>query len=106
MDESAVLQRGETFKATFQRIHARQYGHKDVKAANVFVTTEGEQSMLAFEYVRCKDACDYYHLSAVCADEYMLRDFGSACLLDRSAHEQTLTHGPAESSSTSLAATD
>lgn len=45
MDESAVLICGKKLKATLQTIHARGYGHNDVKAANVFITSEGEHSM-------------------------------------------------------------
>ncbi len=45
MDESAVLICGKKLKTTLQDIHARGYGHNDVKAANVFISETGEQSI-------------------------------------------------------------
>lgn len=45
MDESAVLVCGKKLKTTLQDIHARGYGHNDVKASNVFISKTGEQSM-------------------------------------------------------------
>lgn len=75
MAESVVLFYGRQLKSTLQIVHSKNYGHNDVKAANVFISSRGD--------------C-------------ILGDFGSAMLLGRHTREHTPTHWPAEFENTSL----
>ncbi len=46
-EESVVLIHGRQLRSTLQNIHRRNYGHNDVKAANVFVSATGEAQLTA-----------------------------------------------------------
>ena len=43
MQESVILTFGRQLKTSLQNVHQKGYGHNDVKAANVFISTTGEQ---------------------------------------------------------------
>lgn len=69
MEESRVLSCGKELKETLELIHKRGYGHNDIKAANIFLDSEG----------RC-----------------ILGDFGSAQRLGVHTKESTPTHWPSQ----------
>lgn len=43
MAASQVLTWGKQLKASLEQVHSKGYGHNDIKAANVFLTSKGEQ---------------------------------------------------------------
>ena len=47
MAESVVLSYGRQLKFTLQIVHSKNYGHNDVKAANVFISSTGKQQLIA-----------------------------------------------------------
>lgn len=47
MAESVVLSCGRQLKFTLQIVHSKNYGHNDVKAANVFISPTGKQQLIA-----------------------------------------------------------
>ena len=42
MDHANVLRCGEQLKGTLAAVHIKGHGHNDVKASNVFITSDGE----------------------------------------------------------------
>ena len=60
MAESVVLSCGRQLKCTLQIVHSKNYGHNDVKAANVFISSTGKQQLIActcFKLFVCALVC-------------------------------------------------
>ena len=56
MAESVVLSFGRQLKTSLQIVHSKNYGHNDVKAANVFISATGKRQLIAgtcFEFFVC-----------------------------------------------------
>ena len=46
IQESVILIFGRQLKTSLQNVHQKGYGHKDVKAANVFISIAGERQAI------------------------------------------------------------
>lgn len=53
MRESVVLTFGGQLKTSLQEVHRKGYGHNDVKAANIFISQEGERA----SHASCMSSC-------------------------------------------------
>ena len=114
MAESIVLSNGRQLKSTLQIVHSKNYGHNNVKAANVSISSIGKQQLIActcskfFVYgykpvpnqqkLTCSTAC----VSLVHAGDCIPGNFGSALPLGQHTREHTPTHWPAEFENTDM----
>ena len=48
MEESVVSIHGRQLRATLQNLHRRNYGHNDIKAANVCISATGEGQLTTY----------------------------------------------------------
>lgn len=49
MDEPVVLACGRSLETTLKQMHGKGYAHNDIKAANVYITADGENLLVHFK---------------------------------------------------------
>lgn len=49
MDELVVLACGRSLETTLKQMHSKGYGHNDIKAANVYISADGENPLIDFK---------------------------------------------------------
>ena len=49
MDERVVLACGRSLETTLKQMHGKGYAHNDIKAANVYISADGEKLLIHFK---------------------------------------------------------